>query len=124
MRGASRAPPERISMIQLTLRLNGKDKHFTADGLTMRASVTAYKLLAKMDETPGEYPPEMIDELTGFVVQVFGEKFTVDDLLDGCKDSFFRVVPGMLRAVVLGVNEAIRSFPENPMPAATAKKKG
>lgn len=106
-------------MIQLTLKINGEDKVFTAEAITARVSVEAFKLGSKSAVVLGNYTEAVRKELLTFVRKVFDDQFTEDEFMDGCMDSFFKVMPGILNAIVAGVGDALHEFPANPTTAAT-----
>ena len=105
-------------MLKLTLIQDGKKKEYTAEGFTMRASVMAYELGEEYDQAGTNIPPALRDKCIEFVRVVFGFQFTADELWDGCYDSFYRMIPRMMHAAVLGVSDAMQEFPANPTAAA------
>lgn len=100
--------------MKLTLVLDGKSTDFYSRGITAGASLTAFDLLEGIDDKAkagGLYTKEHREELLRFVVELFSGQFTEQQFLEGCADSFFNVVPGMLRAVVAGVQAKAAAFP-------------
>lgn len=109
-------------MIRFKLTLGGEVREYLSRPVTMRTSIDAYRLLDREESAKGSYGEELIQDMLEFIVKLFGEQFSVDDLLSGCRASFFVVAPAMLRLVIATVNEQLREFEAaNPPTAATAK---
>ena len=106
-------------MIRITLTINGKEKEFTARGVSLRASYMAYEIYREYELAGGNYPQELLEKCEDFIITVFGGAFSRDELLDGYRGSAFRLYPGMLNAVVSYSSEAIVNFPE---PAETPER--
>lgn len=103
--------------MNLTLTINGEKKNFYSRGLTAGASFLAYDMLEEMGDRAKSntlYDKEHREELLRFVVDFFGKQFTEQEFLEGCEDSFFNIVPTMLRSVVAGVSAKVQSFPNVP----------
>lgn len=102
--------------MKLTLTIDGKKKEYHTRGIPMRASIAAFRaqedLTRRMqDGAESLYDEEHIESLLQLVVDLFDRQFSEQDLLDGCNDSFFVVIPAMLDSIVQGVNAAIQEFP-------------
>ncbi|SPU37919.1 phage-like protein [Lysinibacillus capsici] len=69
--------------MQITLRIDGQDKTFTNVFVKARVFRNALKMNEKMREEGTEVSVETFDEMIGFVVNVFDNQFTVDDVWDG-----------------------------------------
>lgn len=107
--------------MKLTLRIDGKNKTFFSKGITMLASLKAFELSGDIDRRTADntlYTKEHVDALTEWVLDLFDHKFSLEELLGGCEESFFVVIPQMLSAVVAGTNAAIDEFPNGVAPEA------
>lgn len=100
--------------MQITLRLNGEDKTFTAGFISarmFRKAVQMQKLFqggADLDET-------VLDEMVGFVVDAYGSRFTLDDFYDGVEASkLIETVTETITAVVNGVAKAAGADSQDP----------
>lgn len=71
--------------MELTLRINGKNKTFVADFVSARVLRNALKLMNEMDMT--NLKPEELDTLINFTCDVFNKQFTFDELYDGLEAS-------------------------------------
>lgn len=98
-------------MIQITLKIDGQRKVFQSTGVRMRACLDAYRLAEEYDKCGGDYSDEMIERCTEFVLEVFGHKFTADQLLDGYEGSPFALFPALMREVIAYTAERIAQFP-------------
>lgn len=108
-------------MIKLAVTIDGKKKDYISNIITTRMSIDAYRLLDREETARGSYDEALIQDILAFIVRLFNDQFTADDLLDGCHCSFFVMAPAMLRMIVASVNERLRDFEaENPPTAATA----
>lgn len=87
--------------MQITLRIDGQDKTFSNDFVKARVFRNALKMNEKMREEGTEVSVETFDEMIGFVVNVFDNQFTVDDVWDGLEagllqDEIMRVFNNVL----------------------------
>ena len=69
--------------MQIKLRIDGQEKTFTNDFVKARVFRNAMKMNEKMREEGAQVSTETFDEMIGFVVNVFDNQFTVDDVWDG-----------------------------------------
>ena len=69
--------------MQITLRIENKEKTFTNDFVKARVFRNALKMNEKMREEGNEISVAAFDEMIGFVVNVFDNQFSVDDVWDG-----------------------------------------
>ncbi|MGE6515200.1 phage tail assembly chaperone G [Lysinibacillus sphaericus] len=69
--------------MQIKLRINSEEKTFTNDFVKARVFRNALKMNEKMRNEGNEISVETFDEMIGFVVNVFDNQFTVDDIWDG-----------------------------------------
>lgn len=67
--------------MKLTLLIDGKEKIFT----TPFVSARAYRKLLEYDQTIDytDMGLDEYDEIVGFICDVFGNQFTIDDFYDG-----------------------------------------
>jgi hypothetical protein len=69
--------------MQITLKIDGKDKTFTNDFIPGRIFRNALLLNKKMKEEGSDLTAELFDELVEFCVVTFGKQFTLDEFWDG-----------------------------------------
>lgn len=69
--------------MQIKLRIEGEEKTFTNDFVKARVFRNALKMNEKMRNEGTEISVETFDQMIGFVVNVFDNQFTVDDVWDG-----------------------------------------
>lgn len=69
--------------MQITLKINGEDKTFTNDFVKARVFRNALKLNEKQREQGNGISVTTFDDMIDFVVGVFDNKFTADDVWDG-----------------------------------------
>ncbi|CAM5794828.1 phage tail assembly chaperone G [Brevibacillus borstelensis] len=98
--------------MQITLRIDGENQTFTQDfisGRMFRRAIEMQKHFqdgTKMDENT-------LDEMVGFVTEVYGKQFTIDQFYDGIhSNKLIATVTKTINAVVgrgteaLGVDES------------------
>ncbi len=117
-------------MMKMKLHIDGKACEFYSR-VTARKGRDAYTLKKKLvqslkenkDENGGEvYTEEILDDLTGFVVEAFDRQFTAQQLLDGYEGWFLDLV-SIVDAIMNDVAEALaEGFPKNPTPQPEATK--
>ncbi|MFY0521163.1 phage tail assembly chaperone G [Lysinibacillus sp. UGB7] len=76
--------------MQYKLRINGEEKTFTNDFVKARVFRNALKMNEKMSNEGDKVSVETFDEMIGFVVSVFDNQFTVDDVWDGSEAGDFQ----------------------------------
>lgn len=69
--------------MEIKLRIDGDNKTFTNDFVKARVFRNALKLNDKMSKEGNKISVETFDEMVGFVVTVFDNRFTIDDFYDG-----------------------------------------
>ena len=99
-------------MLTISLMIDGKEKNYTARGITLRASYDAYDIYRRYTEANGDYTPELLEECADLVVRIFGGAFTREQLETGYMGSAFRLYPGILSEVVGYSNDTIANFPQ------------
>ena len=105
--------------MKINLTIDGKACEYYAS-VTARKGRDAYtlkqKLVKTLNENGGEYTEELLNDLTGFVVEAFDRQFTAQQYLDGYEGWFFDVVE-IVNAIMNDVAEALaEGFPKNPKP--------
>ena len=109
-------------MMKITLKVNGKLCDYFAS-VTARKCREAYaikkKVVNALKENSGEYPDELLEEMTGFVVEAFDRQFTAAEYLDGYEGWFFdcqQIIDDIMNNVAEALEEG---FPKKTMPQAT-----
>jgi len=78
--------------VKITLQIKGKSCDYFAS-TTARKGREAYtlkkKIVTVLTESGGDYPDDLMDEMTGFVVKAFDNQFTAQEYLDGYQGWFF-----------------------------------
>ena len=69
--------------MQITLKINGKEKTFTNDFVPGRVFRNALLINKKMRDKSFELSAELFDELIEFCVTTFSKQFTIDEFWDG-----------------------------------------
>jgi len=69
--------------MQITLKIDGQEKIFSNDFVKARVFRNALKMNEKMRTEGNEISVETFDEMISFVVHVFDNQFTIDDVWDG-----------------------------------------
>ena len=110
--------------MKLKLTIDGQEKEFMSHGISAAASLDAFDLMAEIDNANEKelYGTAHREKMLDFVVHFFNDQFTATEFLNGCMDSFFSVVPAMMRTVIEGVNAKLQEFPNLRAPEAAAKK--
>ncbi len=98
--------------MQIKLRINSEEKTFTNDFVKARVFRNALKMNEKMRNEGNEISVETFDEMIGFVVNVFDNQFTVDDVWDGLEagklqDEIMRVFNNVLNIGGLETKPAV-----------------
>lgn len=76
--------------MQIKLRIDGQEKTFTNDFVKARVFRNALKMNEEMSKEGDGITVATFDEMMGFVVNVFDNQFTVDDLWDGLEGGNFQ----------------------------------
>ncbi|MEA0553534.1 hypothetical protein U1P98_06355 [Lysinibacillus irui] len=87
--------------MQITLKIDGQEKQFSNDFVKARVFRNALKMNEKMRQEGNEISVETFDEMIAFVVNVFENQFTMDDVWDGLEagklqDEIMRVFNSVL----------------------------
>ncbi len=87
--------------MQITLKINGQERIFSNDFVKARVFRNALKMNEKMRKEGNEISVETFDEMISFVVNVFDNQFTIDDVWDGLEagrlqDEIMRVFNNVL----------------------------
>lgn len=95
--------------MQITLRIDEKDKTFVNEFVKARVFRNALKMNEKMRENGNNISADLFDELVEFIVNVFNQQFTVDEFWDGIEasklqDEIMRVFNEVLKTGGLETN--------------------
>ena len=71
--------------MKIVLRMDGKDKTFLTDFVTARHYRDAILIHRKIEANPEIKDEELFELIFPLIVSVFGNNFTVDDILDGIR---------------------------------------
>ncbi len=98
--------------MQITLKIDGQEKMFSNDFVKARVFRNALKMNEKMRKEGNDISVETFDEMIGFVVNVFDNQFTVDDIWDGLEagklqDEIMRVFNSVLNIGGLETKPAV-----------------
>lgn len=89
----------------LTLYLNGKEKTFVTDFVSARMLRKTIDIAKTVDFE--DISVEELDRLVQFLVDLYGQAFTVDDVYDGLASAnLLPVITQSIQEVVRGLNEA------------------
>jgi len=106
--------------MKITLHIDEKEREFHTTP-TARSTRTAYETRTKIsaelrarieEKKQGLYTPEIMDEMTSWVVQAWNNQFTADQYLDGYRGPFTDAVD-MMDAQIEMIAEGMVEFP-NP----------
>ena len=83
----------------LTLRIDGKEKTFRVDFISGRMVRNTIAMTKRLNFN--DLSPEELDDLVGFVVDVFGRQFTIDEFYDGiASQDLMKTIEECIRNVV------------------------
>ena len=86
-----------MSTLSIKLKINGKEKTFVATEIKGRMLRKAMEFQKLKDLQDGDFDTEMLDNMVSFVCEVFGNKFTTDDVYDGLPIE--NVLPEVMRCI-------------------------
>lgn len=93
--------------MEIILKINNEDKKFIAPFVSTRRLKETLKLSEKVQEG---FTLEIMDEVAEYEVSLYGNQFTVDDLLDGYPaENFFNKVLEDMENVVGQFNESVKN---------------
>jgi len=93
--------------MEITLLIDGKEKTFTAPFISTRKLKDTLKLSEKVAEG---FTSEVVDETAEYMCDIYGKKFTVDNLLDGFPaQKYFNKVLEDMTAIINGFNEVVKN---------------
>lgn len=72
--------------MKITLMIDDKEKTFVAPFISARRMKDTIKLSNKLQDN---FTEELIDELCNYLVKIYGNQFTIDDVLDGMESNDF-----------------------------------
>lgn len=80
--------------MKITLKINEEDRQFTAPFVSTRKLKDTLKLSNKVNTG---FTEDILDELIDYEVSLYGNQFTIDDLLDGfaAGDFFNKILEDM-----------------------------
>ncbi len=90
--------------MDITLKINGKDKTYTAGFISARMVRTTIAI--SKDINFDNIAPEELDKLMDYIVDLFGSQFTRDELYDGLASK--DLIPTITRCI----NEVVRAMGE------------
>ncbi len=106
-------------MMKITLKINGERCDYFAN-VTARKCREAYalkkKIVKTLKENDQDYPEDLLDEMTGFLVEAFDRQFTAQEYLDGYEGWFFdcqQIIDDIMNDVAEALEEG---FPKKAMP--------
>ncbi|WP_026478165.1 phage tail assembly chaperone G [Alkaliphilus transvaalensis] len=98
--------------MQITLKIDGKNKTFVTDFISARMVRRTIEVSKGINFN--DMSPEELDQMVGFVVELFSNKFTIDDVYDGLSSK--ELIPTMMNCineVVGGMSEATAGDEKN-----------
>ena len=90
--------------MDITLKINGKDKTYTAGFISARMVRTT--IAVSQDINFDSITPEELDKLMDYIVDLFGSQFTRDELYDGLASK--DLIPTITRCI----NEVVGAMGE------------
>lgn len=103
--------------MQITLRIDGKDKIFKQEfisGRMFRRTLEIQKLFRVNEEGKNVIDETHIDALVDYVVELFGRQFTIDDFYDGVEArKFISTIMKYVQEVTGKVSEAVGTTDPN-----------
>lgn len=90
--------------MDITLKINGKDKTYTAGFISARMVRTT--IAVSQDINFDSITPEELDKLMDYIVDLFGSQFTRDELYDGLASK--DLIPTITRCI----NEVVGAIGE------------
>lgn len=67
--------------MQITLKIKGEDKIFTTDFISARMVRRTIEVSKGINFN--DMAPEELDQMVGFIVELFSHQFSIDDVYDG-----------------------------------------
>lgn len=99
--------------MKVTIKINGKDKTFTTDFISARM----FKKTEELQRRAMNKEDIDLDEIVQYIVEVYGNQFTMDEFYDGVDVSdIFPIFLDTTKAVIDKFQSKIQMFPQ------TAKK--
>jgi hypothetical protein len=87
--------------MQITLRVNGENKTFTADFISGRMFRRAIEMQKHFRDGAANLDENTLDEMVGFVVEAYGKQFTIDEFYDGIQsDKLISTITQTINVVV------------------------
>ncbi|MBN6186402.1 hypothetical protein JQN58_05300 [Aneurinibacillus sp. BA2021] len=102
--------------MEITLLINGEEKKFGTGFISARMFRRAISMQKKMTNGLSE---EDLDEVVDYVVDMFGSKFTRDQLYDGLESD--QLIPTIIRCINQVVGKVNQTVGADTDPNALAK---
>jgi hypothetical protein len=81
--------------MQITLKIKGKDKTFITDFISARMVRRTIEVSKGINFN--DMSPEELDQMVGFIVELFSHQFTIDDVYDGLPSK--QLIPTMMNCI-------------------------
>lgn len=81
--------------MQITLKIDGKNKTFVTDFISARMVRRTIEVSKGINFN--DMNPEELDQMVGFIVELFSNKFTIDDVYDGLSSK--ELIPTMMNCI-------------------------
>ena len=96
--------------MEVTIKINGKDKTFKTDFISARM----FKKTEELQRRADNKEDIDLDEVVQYIVDVFGNQFTVDEFYDGVDVAdIFPIYLDTINAVIEKFQSKIQMFPQN-----------
>jgi len=98
--------------MKITLKIEGQDKEFIQDFIPARMFRKTMEMQSKLTKGVDE---KALDSMAGYVVEMFGNQFTLDQFYDGLDAR--RMVPTItdtIKEIVGGASEALGADSNSP----------
>lgn len=103
--------------MQITLRIDGKDKVFRQDfisGRMFRRTIEIQKMFHTNEEGKNAIDEAHIDALIGYITELFDKQFTIDQFYDGIQASkLMSTITDCIQSVVAEVSSAVGASDPN-----------
>ena len=96
--------------MKITIKIDGKDKEFKTDFISARM----FRKSEELGQRHKNKEEVELDEIVDFIVQVFNNKFSMDDFYDGVDVSdIFPIFLDTNKKIMEKFNSKINLFPKN-----------
>jgi len=98
--------------MKITLRIDGQNKEFVQEFIPARMFRKTMEIQAKLGKGFNE---KDLDSTVSFMVDVFGNQFTIDQFYDGLDArNLVKTVVGIINEIVEGSSEAVGADANSP----------